>query len=111
MHRHAPHIRLIEASSAVLDGPCLGLAAPAVAPLAPLHCGEALVPVVRMPVFHPQEMVDTINLQYPPEIVQYYSPNYAPWSNPRKRPGPRMAAGRRGHPFATERLVDEVMMK
>ncbi|CAK9065506.1 unnamed protein product [Durusdinium trenchii] len=24
-----------------------------------------------------QEMVDTINLQYPPEIVQYYSPNYA----------------------------------
>lgn len=24
-----------------------------------------------------REMVDTINLQYPPEIVQYYSPNYA----------------------------------
>jgi len=24
-----------------------------------------------------KEMVDTINLQYPPEIVQYYSPNYA----------------------------------
>lgn len=23
-----------------------------------------------------KEMVDTINLQYPPEIVQYYSPNY-----------------------------------
>ena len=33
------------------------------------------VPLV--PVVSTKEMVDTINLQYPPEIVQYYSPNYA----------------------------------
>ena len=32
-----------------------------------------------MGVLAVEEMVDTINLQYPPEIVQYYSPNYV-WS-------------------------------